>query len=100
MVRALQDTVVLGITTNIPYLLDILRHPDFESGRLSTSFLQESLEPWHPSADTSNSTWLALAAFEHETEERGGIGAVEGILADSQRQKDPWLHAGKWRNVG
>src|SRR5690606_36616969 len=28
MVQALQDTVVLGVTTNLPYLLAILEHPD------------------------------------------------------------------------
>ena len=64
MVRALQDTVVLGVTTNISYLLDILAHPAFLAGDVSTRFLDEHLTPWQPEPDLSNSTWLAIAAFE------------------------------------
>ena len=38
MVRALQDTVIFGVTTNIPYLLDILNHREFLSGNVSRGF--------------------------------------------------------------
>lgn len=98
MIRALQDTVILGVTTNIPYLLDILVDPDFVGGNLSTSFLQERMEPWHPSADMSNSTWLALASFEalrsNEVQNH-----LKGKAEKSTEEVDPWCVNPRWRNV-
>ena len=97
MIRALQDTVVLGVTTNIPYLLEILSHQGFQAGELSTNFLKEKLESWKPSVDTSNSTWLAVAAFE-------SLSQVSRSAGDKDREgidegPDPWQQAAKWRNV-
>ena len=33
MIRALRQTVILGLTTNIPYMLDILQEADFQVGK-------------------------------------------------------------------
>ena len=38
--RALAETVIGGIRTNVPLHQRIIRHPDFISGRLSTRFLE------------------------------------------------------------
>ncbi|MDT8306001.1 MAG: acetyl-CoA carboxylase biotin carboxylase subunit, partial [Anaerolineae bacterium] len=64
MQLALRDTVILGVTTNIPFLLDVLQHPTFIAGEITTNFLDEHLLPWTPDPDVSNSTWLAIAALE------------------------------------
>lgn len=37
--RALNDMVVYGVKTTIPYYLEILKNPDFRSGRFNTSFV-------------------------------------------------------------
>jgi acetyl-CoA carboxylase biotin carboxylase subunit len=39
MIRALQESRVVGVATNIPYLLEILQLPAFIEGRLDTDFL-------------------------------------------------------------
>jgi acetyl/propionyl-CoA carboxylase alpha subunit len=97
MVRALQYTVVLGVTTNIPYLLDILQHPLFVEGKISTRFLEEQFPEWQPIPDTSSSTWLALAAFEAlKGESRRATASVDGA---SDSMPDPWATLGGWRNV-
>ena len=44
MVRALQETAVRGIATNIPAHLAILRHPDFAQARHSTKWVEERLD--------------------------------------------------------
>lgn len=44
MRRALSETIIGGIRTNIPLHQRILEHPAFEAGRLSTRFIEE-LEP-------------------------------------------------------
>ena len=97
LIRALQDTVILGVTTNIPYLLDVLENPLFEDGDISVNFLQENMEPWHADPDTSNSTWLALAAYEALVD-----GANESVFAVNNkagRHADPWDDRDGWRNV-
>ncbi len=97
MIRALQDTVVLGVTTNIPYLLDILRHPDFVSGNISTGFLDEQMPDWQPEPDMSDSTWLALAAYELlKGDGRRATASGNGEVA---REPDPWELLTDWRNV-
>jgi acetyl-CoA carboxylase biotin carboxylase subunit len=40
MRRALRETVIDGIRTNIPLHLAIMDDPDFQAGRLSTRFLE------------------------------------------------------------
>jgi acetyl-CoA carboxylase biotin carboxylase subunit len=96
MVRALQDTVVFGVTTNIPYLLDILNHEGFLTGDVSTKFLERHMEPWRPAADTSNSTWLAIAAYEMLRERQGPAGSSAN---GDDEPADPWRNASDWRNV-
>ncbi len=38
--RALSDMVVYGVKTTIPYYQEILKHPDFRSGRFNTGFVE------------------------------------------------------------
>jgi 3-methylcrotonyl-CoA carboxylase alpha subunit len=97
MTRALQDTVILGVTTNIPYLLDIVNHPDFRKGHLSTRFLQEQLPSWRPTVDASGSTWLALAAFEEIVGQRGLPASGDGEAR--AENAGPWTKGDNWRNV-
>lgn len=40
MKRALQETAIKGIQTNIPLFLNILEHPDFIKGKFFTNFIQ------------------------------------------------------------
>lgn len=40
MINALSETQVEGIFTNIPFLLDILKHREFQQGIFSTSFIK------------------------------------------------------------
>ncbi len=40
MERALEETLIGGIRTNVPLHKEIMRHPDFRDGRLSTKFLE------------------------------------------------------------
>ena len=40
MIRVLKDSVVFGVHTNIPYLIEILSHPEFVSGKMTTRFIE------------------------------------------------------------
>lgn len=40
MKKVLQDSVVFGVSTNIPYLIEILSHPEFVQGTMTTRFIE------------------------------------------------------------
>ncbi len=98
MVRALRDTAVLGVATNIPYLLAILQEPRFQAGQTSTNYLAEHLADWRPDEAAGEEAWLGTAAFEFL---QGGGKSRRGGTAvpDAASQPDPWNHAAGWRNV-
>lgn len=41
MVRVLKDSVIFGVKTNIPYLIEILQHPEFVKGTMTTRFIEK-----------------------------------------------------------
>ncbi|WP_007026293.1 acetyl-CoA carboxylase biotin carboxylase subunit, partial [Saccharomonospora iraqiensis] len=41
--RALADTAVLGVPTNVPFLRALVRHPDVRAGRLDTALVEREL---------------------------------------------------------
>lgn len=40
MIRTLKDSIVFGVHTNIPYLIEILDHQEFRSGKMTTKFIE------------------------------------------------------------
>lgn len=53
MKRVLQECRINGVKTNIPFLLNVLSHPEFESGIVTTSFIEK-----HPQLkQVSESIW-------------------------------------------
>ena len=95
MDRALRETLLLGVTTNIDYLREILAVPEFVSGRTSTSFLAEHMAGWRPGG-ASEEEWIAAAVYET-------LGATTDhrprATAGRQDLFDPWEAARGWRNV-
>jgi 3-methylcrotonyl-CoA carboxylase alpha subunit len=51
LVAALMDFHVLGIRTNVAFLLDVLRHPEFRAGRIDTGFLSREFAHWEAPKD-------------------------------------------------
>ncbi len=48
---SLRNLHILGIRTNVSYLLDLIRHPDFRSAKFDTGFLGREFAEWHPPTD-------------------------------------------------
>lgn len=61
--KALQDTVVLGLTTNLAFLRDLIHHPDFVKGNLHTRFIEHHITPWRPPTGDVLTAALAAAVF-------------------------------------
>lgn len=41
MIKVLQESIIFGVHTNIPYLQQILSHPEFVSGKMTTRFIEK-----------------------------------------------------------
>jgi 3-methylcrotonyl-CoA carboxylase alpha subunit len=94
--QALRDLVVLGVTTNVPYLQDVVSHPAFRAGETHTHFLDEHMSAWQAPQDLSDDEWLAVAAFESLSSAARAAAEREcGAAVFS----DPWAVTEGWRNV-
>ncbi|MBV1694954.1 MAG: hypothetical protein KGP27_10885, partial [Hyphomicrobiales bacterium] len=78
LVAALQDTTVLGITTNRAYLIDVLGDAEFIAGEATTAFLGKRFAGWtEPTARTSRDLAILAALVLETSGERGG-GSLAG----------------------
>jgi acetyl-CoA carboxylase biotin carboxylase subunit len=87
LVAALRSFPVLGIRTNVPFLLQLIGLPDFAAGRLHTGFVDEHLASLRGCADPSAAV-LAAAALAGTAGTRPTAGAA--------RPADPWSQPSAW----
>ncbi|HEX2027830.1 MAG TPA: biotin carboxylase N-terminal domain-containing protein, partial [Nitriliruptorales bacterium] len=90
MAWVLRHTVLLGVTTNVDHLVDVVTHPAFGAGALTTAFLDEHLPDWHPPPTVVEVLAAAAAALLARSRGRGGA------RLDPARS-DPWHTLGPWR---
>lgn len=59
---ALQRYVILGLTTNIRFLREVINHPTFQTGEATTHFIDENLGDWqHEDQSLPDDALIALA---------------------------------------
>jgi len=91
LVAALREYPILGIRTNIPFLIKVLEHPQFRAGEVDTGFLDRE-----GSALLDGTT--ALPPFI-----RDALSQIDGTLArmpegrESGAPSDPWSRLRAWR---
>lgn len=69
---ALAQYVILGLTTNLSFLKDVMQHPVFMLGEATTHFIDEFLTPWVP-PDTEPSEIALIAAALSEIAQAASI---------------------------
>jgi acetyl/propionyl-CoA carboxylase alpha subunit len=77
MQAALQEMVLLGLTTNLTFLRAVLGHPEFQAGQATTQFLERHFSAWtSPVQPVPPAALIAAALIElqlpaggHSTEE-------------------------------
>jgi 3-methylcrotonyl-CoA carboxylase alpha subunit len=97
MQQALFEMVVLGVTTNIPFLSTLLAHPMFLAGKVDTAFVDAHLAELVGEADTPDALALiALALTEmHQT---AVINTATTALSESDTDRfSPWGRADRFR---
>lgn len=67
LLRAVEDTVLLGVTTNQRLLAELLKHADFIAGDFSTGFIAEHFNEIPRLAATDEQIALAAALFYHHS---------------------------------
>ncbi len=85
---ALMDFHVLGVKTNVAYLLDVLDHPSFRAGNIDTGFLGREFADWTPGAPPAELASLFAYA-----------GEARGEAAASAAPTGAWGTADGFRNA-
>jgi acetyl-CoA carboxylase biotin carboxylase subunit len=85
---ALRAFPILGVRTNITFLISVLEHPAFREGHLHTGFVDEHLAGLLQKADPGEHV-LAAAAFARSTPEKSGSDR-------STQAADPWSDLRGW----
>jgi len=87
MIRALESFPVLGVTTNIPFLIKALGHPDFLSGVYDTSFIDN-----HSVLTTSDSDSFQFAASEISESfwQANGNSTMRQVSDGPRDNQNPW----------
>ena len=90
LLAALRDTAVLGPTTNLAFLQDVLAHPAFRRAETHTGFLAEHFATWQPGGDEAVAALAAALALARPAT---SAGEVRGRAA----APTPWETLGAWR---
>jgi acetyl-CoA carboxylase biotin carboxylase subunit len=85
---ALTDLIILGITTNRQFCLDLISHPAFAKGEIDTAFIERHFSHWKP---TQKYRELAgILSEKLKTEPNHTENA-------SKQYSSPWESLRKWR---
>jgi 3-methylcrotonyl-CoA carboxylase alpha subunit len=88
--RALEETDVRGIVTNIPFLAALVTHADVRANKIDTGFIERELKALTPEASAPGDLELAAAATAILIQESPAVFA---------QAQSPWRTSG-WMPVG
>jgi pyruvate carboxylase len=81
MERGLQEFRVRGVKTNVPFLINVVTHPEFLAGRCTTRFLDETPELFRFPVRQDRATKLLTYAAEITVNGFPGVARPHGHLA-------------------
>jgi acetyl/propionyl-CoA carboxylase alpha subunit len=99
MDSALAQYVILGLTTNVQFLREVINHPDFVEGHATTALLERHFANWQPpvaSAAQRDETLIAAALSEM----LGGVSTPRPVSTSSDVDADlysPWERSDSFR---
>ena len=92
LIAALREFPVLGIHTNMPFLLRVLEHPRFVGGTVDTAFLETEGRALAESPPAEAPPFVAVAMEAADRELAAGPSGLE-----SRGAWDPWQRLSEWR---
>ncbi|MFQ5934557.1 MAG: biotin/lipoyl-containing protein, partial [Dehalococcoidia bacterium] len=91
---ALDNYVLVGVTTNLLMLLAVVSDSEFVAGNTDTRFVERRIEPLvRREAQLPPEVLLSAAAYKLGN---AGLLGGRGVSTETSRQ-DPWRSAGPWR---
>ena len=83
LAKALDETEVLGVRTNLGFLRNLLAHPAMREGRMRTDLVEHELSRLVPVPQAVPDQAYAVAAAS--------------VVAAARKARDPWSASGPWR---
>ncbi len=81
MERALQEFRIRGVKTNVPFLVNVVTHPEFLAGRCTTRFLDETPDLFQFTVRRDRATKLLTFAAEVTVNGFPGVSRTDGYFA-------------------
>jgi acetyl/propionyl-CoA carboxylase alpha subunit len=96
MIWALSQYIVLGVTTNISFLKEVLNHEEFKKGNITTHFIDNFFKDWTITKEgLPIDAIIALAVYDSiHTKSK------EIVRYKEEDPHSPWKHVGRWRIGG
>ena len=91
MIKALEDYVILGVRTPVPFLIDVLKSEAFTRGDTFTDFIDTHFSDWKPNRCDADA---ACAAFI--IDELSRAGKTKAATAQGSADQSPWQTLGPW----
>ncbi len=91
MQSALREFIVHGVITNIDFLQDVLSHPDFAQGKVSTRWVETNFN-WAPSTEPSFESLIAASLADIAIVNR------QSQIANEADPYSPWKNPNGFRN--
>ena len=91
LIAGLKNFAVLGVTTNIPYMLRVLQHDSFSTGAFHTQFLESESHLFEPSYDDSTRELVAGLASQFAKAK-----PKESAGSRTEKHPSPWQSLGAW----
>ena len=96
MIWALSRYIILGVTTNVPFLKKVLEHEEFKKGNITTHFIENYFKDWTiKKRGLPLDAIIALAIYDsiHSKTE-------ETVRYKEEDPHSPWKRVGRWRVGG
>ncbi len=94
LVEALREMHVLGVRTNIEYLIEVLEHPEFQSGDIDTGFLGRNFADWSPSEEIPAAV---MALIERNANGNGSTTTRPAVMTSGLDWATVWDLTDGWR---
>ncbi len=93
MERALQEFRVRGVKTNVPFMLNVVNHPEFLAGRCTTRFIDETPELFRFPVRQDRATKLLTFAAEVTVNGFPGVTTPDDYTTPAEPDPPPHDHA-------
>ncbi len=90
MIKALSEYAVIGVKTNIHFLMDLLKSDAFNAGKTYTDFIESNFSDWKPDYHDADIACIAFIADD--------LSPKTKISGSAEEQfPEPWKTLGNWR---